>query len=141
MLLGIRIVDPFLHGCLSTIHLDILHRICTEIIKHEFSVIAEKVLAVEQQCLNHFTVDLDLTVTVEFDTGELAYQFIKHRPLGKLKGIGIINQRVTAMIKFDFRSHDLNLAKFVRRTFQNSQRHLARHLAFADSLHLIDYGL
>ncbi len=141
MFLCVRIINPLFTFCLTTVHLDIVYRIGTEILKHDIAVLVEEFLTVQKQRLHFLTVHLDLPIAVKLHSGKLGYQGIKHRSFGKLKCIGIVDQRIAFMKEFHFRDHHLHLSEFMRLTHELGQWHLALQFALAQAFDLIHYCL
>ena len=126
------VAEIFFSRGLAFIDFDILDSVGGNVFKHEVVVAIEEILAVEKQRLDKFTIDLDLSVVVELDTGQLSDETVEHRTLGKLKSIGIIDNSVAFVVEFDFGRNHGHFFKLTRRPFHKDYWNTARGLTLSD---------
>ena len=77
------------------IDLNVFHHVGRQVIEHNLAV------AVEQQALHIFAVDVDASVVLELHARHLTDESVEHAALRQLESIGIIHQRVALVIELD----------------------------------------
>ena len=97
-------------GCL-VIHLNLLHRVVRQVLQHQLVLPPKEVLAVQQQVLHFLAVDENLTLLVQLRAGHLTDERVEHRAVGHVEGIGIIHQRIAAIIHLYLRCRHHHLVE------------------------------
>ena len=91
------------HFALLVVELDILHRICGQVVEHDVVVAFEEILPVEQQALHLFPVDEDSSVALQPRPRELPHQCVEHGTFRQIESVGVVYERVAPRIEFNFR--------------------------------------
>ena len=86
------------------IHFHLLHREGRQVVEHLTVVALEKVRTVQRQVIHLTAIDVNLAVRLQFRSGQLADQFIEHRPFGQVEGICIVDHRIAPVSHPDFSS-------------------------------------
>ena len=86
------------------IHFHLLHREGRQVVEHLTVVALEKVRTVQRQVIHLTAIDVNLAVRLQFRSGQLADQFIEHRPFGQVEGICIVDHRIAPVSHPDFGS-------------------------------------
>ena len=91
----VSLVTEFLMEMLAehtrlVVDLHVLHHVGREVVEHDLMVFGEEVLAVEQQTLHIFAVDIDASVVFELHARHLPDETVEHAALRELEGVGII---------------------------------------------------
>ena len=110
------------------VYLYLLDGIGGKILQHDLLVASEEILAVEQQILNKLAVVIDASIFLDFHTRHLSDQGIKHTALCQNKGIGVIDNRISLMIKLHLTSYDIYLLQHLRIRAQHHRRKLPQIL-------------
>ena len=110
------------------VYLYLLDGIGGKILQHDLLVASEEILAVEQQILNKLAVVIDASIFLDFHTRHLPDQGIKHTALCQNKGIGVIDNSISLMIKLHLTSYDIYLLQHLRIRAQHHWRKLPQIL-------------
>ena len=94
-------------GGLLVVDGDVLHGVGGQVLQEQLAVVAEELLAVEQQVVDELAVVVDAAVAPQLYTRQLADEGIEHRAFGQDKGVGIIYQGVALVVELHLRGrHD-----------------------------------
>ena len=103
------------------INFNLLHRICRQVVKHQFLVTSEEVLAVEHKFLHQPSVVIYVSVFAYFHTRQLTHKHIEHRTFCQYEGVGIVYYGVATVIKLHLCGRYGNLFQHFR-LFTHQQR-------------------
>ena len=83
----VAVVHPF-------VDLDLVHRVGRQIFERHLGAAREEVLAVHEQALHPAAVHRDDPVFFQLHAGQHGDELVKHRALGQLERVGVVNERV-----------------------------------------------
>ena len=91
----------------------------------------EELLTIEQETLHEAPVHIDLSVLIDFRSGQLLYKRVQHRAFGYLEGRGIVDEGIALVIELHFGGDYLHLVQ--RNAFLGHSQSAHRHIANLNS--------
>ena len=88
---------------------DVLDGVGGQVLEHELAVVAEELLAVEQQVVHELAFVVDASVRLHLHARQLTDECVEHGTFGQDEGVGVVDDGVALVVELYLRGGDGHL--------------------------------
>ena len=137
--LGLQVLDaePLVLVGLLVVDGDVLYGVGRQVFEHELAVVAEELLAVEEQVVDELALVVDAAVALQLNAWQLTDEGVEHGAFGQDEGIGIIDNGVALVVELHTGGRNRHFGQHGRDGSQIERRQRPLVLATAYALQLV----